>query len=121
LRVLSLSTINCQSASSDLEDSAAKTDLAKDVSQDRVQKFAWEMMRYLVNRGSRLKLLAFSSRIQLDTTSLGEDSDSHKWPNDYYLRGREVDAEGQERIAAFPVTHPKLKMPESSVINGYEA
>jgi hypothetical protein len=78
-----------------------------------MQKFASEMMSYLAKRGSRLKLLAFASRMQPDfDEDLPPDSDSngHWWPNYYYLRDREIDTEGREHTVAMPVQNPSLEI-----------
>jgi hypothetical protein len=54
--------------------------------QWRFQQFAEQVLRYLADKGSSVKLLAFSP-VEPPEFCHHEDSNGHAWPHYYYIRG----------------------------------
>jgi hypothetical protein len=56
--------------------------------QWRYQQFAEQILRYLAEKHSPVELLVFSpTRMSHNLPSSVPDSNDHKWPHYYYLRG----------------------------------
>jgi len=88
------------------------------MAQVAMQRVAAQVMNYMAKRGSKLKVLAVSPYLQpTASTCLDKDENGHRWPNYYYLRGRNTDARGIEHITALPLAYVSLEMPESTIIN----
>jgi len=83
-----------------------------------MQKLATQVMRYLAQRGSKLKVVAFSTYMRADKRP-PQDGNGHRWPDYYYLRGRSIDVRGIERVTALPLEQPWLEMRESSILYDY--
>jgi hypothetical protein len=85
-----------------------------------IHGYATQIVRYLAQCDSRVKVLAVSPHRQPDSNMLPEKDDhGHRWPNYHYLRGREVDARGIERVALMPLAYANLEMPESTILSRY--
>jgi hypothetical protein len=121
LRVLSLPTIDYgESPNPNATNRVAIPATTVGTTQMIMHKFAAHMMRYLANRGSRLKLLAIAPFLRhLEADRADKDEDGHQWPKYYYLRGRNIDARGVGTVTALPLPYAALEMTESSIIWEY--
>lgn len=87
------------------------------------------MMRYLVDRGCNIEVLAFSpwNAVQLIgypdwDTSNPPDLNGHHWPHYHYSRGRKIDENGDMVTVARPFCDWVLDHPGSTVLDdeGYK-
>jgi hypothetical protein len=73
------------------------------------------IMRYLGERGSGLKVLAFSPVEKLKQAD-NPDKHGHSWPNYYYKRGEATDGDGTNIAVAMPLVYWKEEWPGASVL-----
>ena len=80
-----------------------------------MQNIASQMFSYLLQWGSKLKVLAFSP----DGVSFqGErpDYNGNTWPHYAYLRGKMIDRQGRECVVAMPLAKVLEEMPECTIL-----
>jgi hypothetical protein len=78
-----------------------------------MQERATEIMRFFDKVGSHIKWFGIYSDPFM--ISAEPDSNGHKWPHYFYVRGRSLDSMGREQVTAIPILFGDL--PEDSVFN----
>jgi hypothetical protein len=84
--------------------------------QATMQRYATQVIAYLVECGSKVKLLAVKPIWRV----IGRrviDGNGHYWPNYYYTRSWSIDDEGAQHVSARPLARPDLNMPESTILD----
>ena len=85
------------------------------------QRYAFQarsdsIVRYMGDRGSNIKLLAFSP-MELLTKAATADKNGHFWPHYFYSCERMKSNRGTEVSIARPVRNWKAEMPEATILN----
>jgi hypothetical protein len=73
------------------------------------------IMRYVGERGSGLKVLAFSPVEKLKKAD-NPDKHGHSWPDYHYKRGKATDDDGTDIAVAMPLANWKEEWPGASVL-----
>ncbi|KAF2818559.1 hypothetical protein CC86DRAFT_375760, partial [Ophiobolus disseminans] len=78
-----------------------------------MQQFATQVVRFMVNRGSSLKLFYTDPSISIDSTAdFSADENGNQWPIYAYTSGRIVGLDGRASAVAIPVVACTRDMPE---------
>ncbi|KAF2640519.1 hypothetical protein P280DRAFT_507203 [Massarina eburnea CBS 473.64] len=75
-----------------------------------MQNFANEVMQYLDQRGSGIKMLSLGQLVGRAGARFSKDRNGHCWPYYHYLPGWWVDARGLRHVRAFPLHRPMEEM-----------
>lgn len=82
-----------------------------------MQQFATQVMQFMVERGSKLKLFNANPTVALkDEVNHPADANGHFWPNYTYVRGRTIDATGRTKVIAVPFAGGYRDMTDSAVL-----
>jgi hypothetical protein len=83
--------------------------------QIAMQRYAEQVMRYIAERGSKIKVLALAPYLN-PAVQPEKDENGHCWPDYHYLRGRTTDVRGVEQVTALPIAQCALGMLESTIV-----
>jgi hypothetical protein len=110
LRILSLPVIESH------QPALAAIEMQMDKKQATMQRYANQIMAYLVKRGSKVKLLAVKPLRRVGRRKL-KDGNVHCWLGYFYVRSWGVDDKGAQHVVARPLGRPDLDMPESTIVS----
>ena len=77
-----------------------------------MQKFADQVLQYLVSRGSPVHILVVrpdENRDGINEENM-RDSNGHQWPSNAYTRGRTVDTRGIATVFAAPLENVRQEL-----------
>lgn len=80
-----------------------------------MERYAAQVMRYMTERGSKIKVLTISPE-RKPSSRPRKDENGHRWPDYFYLLGKTTNARGIEQVTALPIAQCGAEMPESAIL-----